>query len=83
MYKELVESIESNLRRFVEVPELEDYDSDGVYNTEDVKYSIERSITITLKPILIVRVYFGSSAYVFRGEWEVILARLKELWVND
>ena len=79
MYKELVSSIESNLKRFVEVPELEDYDSGRVHELEDIEYKITRFSSGEMT----VTVTMYSSVYVFKGDWETILARLTELWVNE
>ena len=75
MYKELVSSIESNLKRFVEVPELDDYDGSKAF----AYYNITRLSDGELK----VTVSIKFSDYVFKGDWETILARLTELWVND
>ncbi len=78
MYKELVSSIESNLKRFAEVPELEEVTVDSVYDDEDMDYEIIRHGGLRLE------VKIGNSLYVFRDkDWEAILARLTELWVNE
>lgn len=79
MYKELVSSIESNLRRFVEVPELTEYKGDIFETNSEISYKIKKNH----EEQLIVKVYISWSIYTFEGEWETILARLTELWVNE
>ncbi len=77
MYKELLSSIESDLKRFAEVPELEEVTIDIEYDDEDMNYEIIRHGGLRLE------VKIGNSLYVFRDkDWEVILARVTELWVN-
>ena len=77
MYKELVSSIESNLKRFAEVPELSSFITEIIGSTH-YPYSIRRIFDDTL----VVTVTITTSEYVFEGEWEAILARVTELWVN-
>ncbi len=78
MYKELVSSIESNLKRFAEVPELDEYKATYALFGEVIIYDISRY----RDEELMVRIGIKDSTYVFEGKWEAILARVTELWVN-